>query len=235
MSKRSQQQELIDLGSAFYSKSEYVDCLHKLGCINHWLGGNRATFWAFNQLERTPESILDVGCGGGQLAIHLAKKFPYAKIQGIDLSSEAISFANEQLNKEPSIKTVRYSIPLSASLQEPPKSYDVLTATLLCHHLTDEDLIDFLKKSVEIAKEAVIINDLHRNIFASLSYGVIAPIFFSNRLIIHDGLISIKRAFKRKDWLEYLNLAQIPFEACSLSWHPFFRWILIIFPSKVTK
>ncbi|MDP1880839.1 MAG: hypothetical protein Q8K60_07855, partial [Parachlamydiaceae bacterium] len=56
--------------------------------------------------------------------------------------------------------------------------------------------------------------------------------FFPNRLIYHDGLLSIKKAFKKKDWLNYLEAANIPLNQCKINWHWPFRWLLTIDKAK---
>ena len=232
MGNRIHTPEMIDLGPSYYTPQEYRDCLVQLGRIGKLLGGDRSTFWAFNQLQNKPASILDVGCGGGQLTIELAKRYPQAHVKGIDISQEAIAFAREQLKYSPSVSNVEFCVPPAAQLCEAPKSVDVITSTLVFHHLSDEEIIDFLQKSVSVAREAVIINDLHRHFLASLSFGAIAPVCFPNRLIFNDGLLSIKRAFTRKDWLYYFQAAGIPSHAWSVSWHWAFRWIVMIYPEK---
>jgi 2-polyprenyl-3-methyl-5-hydroxy-6-metoxy-1,4-benzoquinol methylase len=232
MSKRATTPELIDLGSTHYSAEEYNGCLVQLGRIGSLLGGDRATFWAFDQLPVLPNSILDVGCGGGQLTIQLAKKYPNARVKGIDLSSDAIAFAKNQLKHESPSVQVEFSVPPTAQLEGLHHEFDIVTSTLVCHHLTDDDIVDFLKRSVLVAKKAVIINDLHRHPLASLGFFILTP-FFRNRLIYHDGLLSIKRAFTRTDWENYLCLAGIPSQAWSLTWHWAFRWILVIDPGKM--
>lgn len=224
--KRSNELELLDLGPSYYSQEDYEDCLHQLGRIGHYLGGNKATVQAFQKLSK-PHSILDVGCGGGQFTIQLAKQFPEAQVVGIDTSSQAIEFAQNRLSETVS-KNVRFEIPSSAELSFPPNSFDVVTTTLVCHHLKDKELIDFLKRSYQVANKAIIINDLHRNWFAYIGFALISRLFFSNRLILNDGLVSIKRAFKKQDWIDYLNAAEIPLENCSITWHWAFRWILYI-------
>ena len=108
------------------------------------------------------------------------------------------------------------------------KSFDIVTSTLMCHHLNDDALIDFLKRSYLIAKKGVIINDLHRNFLARVAFGTVAPFLFRNRIVFHDGLLSIKRAFTKKDWIAYLKAAEIPAEKYSISWHWAFRWIVFI-------
>lgn len=234
MPKRSQTPEWMDLGPSYYTQKEYFDCLTQLERIGRTLGGDKATFWGFDQLKNPPKSILDVGCGGGQLAIKLAKKYPHARIKGIDLSSEAIDYAN-RLHKKEVCPNVEFCVPPTAELHEAPKSFDVVTATLVCHHLSDEKIIEFIKSSVQVARDAVIINDLHRHFLASCGFFALAPICFRNRLIFHDGLISIRRAFKRQDWIYYLQAANIPLHAWTLTWHRFFRWVLIIYPSRISK
>jgi 2-polyprenyl-3-methyl-5-hydroxy-6-metoxy-1,4-benzoquinol methylase len=223
--KRSFNQELLDLGPSYYTQEEYEDCLKQLSRIGRFLGGNKATLQTFSKLPK-PHTILEVGCGGGEFALQLAKQFPQAHVVGIDISSDAIAFAKKRL-QETSLKNVRFDVS-SSTLPFPPNSFDVVTSTLVCHHLTDEQLIEFLKNSYQIAKIGMIINDLHRHWLASWGFALIARIFFRNRLIMHDGLLSIKRAFKRQDWIDYLQAAEIPLEHCSITWHWAFRWVISI-------
>lgn len=229
MRERLQQLEWIDLGSAYYTSDEYRDCLSKLARIGRVLGGDKATLWAFDQLSYSPKSILDVGCGGGTFTIRLGKKYPQAKVVGIDTSAEAIAFAQDQARHQPSpVSNVSFYVPETPELTYSPKSFDVITSTLVCHHLSDSQLIDFLSKSYQTAKQAIILNDLHRHPLAWTSFAATAPLLFPNRLIIHDGLISIRRAFKKQDWIRYLQAAHIPLSRCSITWHWAFRWIVKI-------
>lgn len=229
--KRVYDKEIIDLGPSFYTEKEYRDCLIKLDKIGRNLGGDRATLWGLDQLKKSPSSILDVGCGGGLFTIRLGEHYPHAQVLGIDISEQAIQFANQKL-AESKTKNVKFLIPSSHELNYPMDSFDVVTSTLVCHHLNDEELIDFLKKAYNTAKSAVIINDLHRNSLAGLCFSIISPLFFKNRLIIHDGLLSIKRGFKRTDWENILSAASIPKERYSITWHWAFRWIIWINTKK---
>ena len=52
--------------------------------------------WALSLLpEMTPDSILDIGCGGGMMISLLSEKFPKALIAGIDISETSVAFARE--------------------------------------------------------------------------------------------------------------------------------------------
>ena len=234
--KRSQKAELIDLGSSAYTPSEYRECLFQLDKIGRVLGGDRATFGALKKLSYTPESIVDVGCGSGLFTIRLAARYPNAVVVGTDISQEAISIAQENLTHvQPSLPFLRFHVPPSVHHFEASDQFDVVTATLMTHHLSDQELIAFLKQACMKAKRTVILNDLHRHWLATAGFAALAKIFFRNRLIWHDGLLSIQRAFTRRDWWSYLEAAEIDKKACTVSWHWAFRWIVTIDVSLAKK
>lgn len=214
-SQRSTQPELIDLKS--YSLEEYEDCLVKLNQIGTWLGGDHATFSALNN----PQSILDVGCGGGFFTKKLAQKYPNAHIVGIDLNPHAIAFAK----KRNALPNLSFELRSEEKLNEPPKSFDVVLSTLVCHHLTDENIISLLSSARQIAKKKVIINDLHRHPLAYYFFKLTSPLFFPNRLIQHDGPLSIRKGFTKKELTTLLNKAGLSY---SLKWKWAFRWLLEI-------
>ncbi len=221
LTKRSSDLELIDLGPKHYTSQEYLHCLEQLDKVGKHLGGDKATLQAMQKLSFCPDSILDVGCGGGGFTKTLGMLYKQSSITGIEISNDAAQYAIEHNTSS----NVNFKL---CNLKEiPSKSYDVVISTLVCHHLTDEDLIPFLKECLRVAKRKVILNDLHRHPIAWLSFFLIAPILFKNRLITSDGCLSVKRAFKRKDWNLYLQELQIP---GNLSWHWPFRWILTLDP-----
>lgn len=226
-SKRSTKLEYLDLGPEYYTVDEYTDCMDKLAKIGKVLGGNSASFKAINQLNFIPESILDVGCGGGAFTRLLAERYSRTTIVGIDTSLDAIRDAQDKYNSH-SLKNLFFEHRNNPELKEPTNSFDVVIATLICHHLTDQQLVEFLKEACRISKRAVVINDLHRHPLAYYLFGLISPVLFNNRLIQHDGMLSIKRAFKRKDLEQYLVAAGITSDKWEISWNWAFRWIVTI-------
>jgi len=218
-SKRSEKLELLDLGPAFYTQAEYRDCLDKLNLVGEYLGGDRASLKVFEKLTFSPSSILDVGCGGGGFTQKLGCRYPESAIKGIDISQDAIDHA-KTVNQ---LKNVEFEV--CDLLKIPSKSYDVVITTLVCHHLPDHEIVSFLKNCLRVAKRQVIINDLHRHPVAWLAFLCSAPLLFRNRLITHDGALSIQRAFIRKDWNRYLNQMDIQ---GNISWHFPFRWTVTL-------
>ncbi|MCE2983308.1 MAG: methyltransferase domain-containing protein [Parachlamydia sp.] len=218
--QRINRPEWIDTGN--YTLKQYNDCLYQLDRIGRLLGGDKATYWALKQVKEPIDSILDVGCGGGLFTLRLGKHYPQAQIDGIDISTDAIRFAQNAWQKNP--------LPNVAFKQQAQidRSYDIILSTLVCHHLTNEELVAFIKDTVKAAKKRVIINDLHRHPLAWTGFAALAPLFFPNRLIWHDGLLSIRRSFTKKEWLSLLQLAGIPLQRISITWHWPFRWIVTI-------
>lgn len=226
-SQRSDEKELIDLGQPHYTLSEYHDCMRQLGRVGRLLGGDRATLSAFESLKHAPQSILDVGCGGGDTARLLSNRYSECSVEGIDYSEEAIRVAKSHPHniRYPNLSFFK---PDALELNYPSKSYDVVTTTLVCHHMNDGQLIDFLRRAATVARQAVIINDLHRHPIAYGAYGIIAPLLFNNRLITHDGLISIKRGFTKDEWIQYLKDAGFDRQQWSIAWKWAFRWTILI-------
>ena len=148
---------------------------------------------------------------------------------GIDISAATITDAEQSLKvwqeKNPHIK-VSFRFQEQRQLNFVKNSVDIILATLVCHHLNDEDLIDFLKQAHIAAAKAVIINDLHRHPVSHWLYGLLSPLLFQNRLITHDGLISIRRGFTRAEWQLLLQKAGI--QNYQLKWCFPFRWKLIL-------
>lgn len=232
MRNRSTKLELMDLGPAHYTQEEYRDCLYKLGIIGTLLGGDRSTLCAFDALPNPPASILDVGCGGGSFTLKLAKKYPSAHVVGIDIDQQALTVANEykviyEKKHNVVLSNLSFQHRQQPELNEPAHSFDVVTATLVWHHLTDEQIIQFLRSAKSIARKAIIINDLHRHPLAYAAFWIISPLF-NNRMTRYDGLLSILRSFKRQELEKLLHAAGLAPNSWKVTWSFPFRWIITI-------
>lgn len=225
--ERSQALEIMDLGNQYYSPQEYESCLKYLGKVNRLLGGFKATERAFKALNISPQTVLEVGCGGGYLCVYLQRLFPQSEFLGIDLSQEAISHAYRHLPK-PAEKRIKFAVQKNKCLEFEEDAFDVVTTILVCHHMTEEELVQFLKDAYRISSKAVIINDIHRHWLAYIGFSLLAPFAFPNRLIWHDGRTSVKRAFRREDWVKALKQAGFEESQWTLTWNWLFRWTLTL-------
>lgn len=221
---RSNELEILDLGREYYSPEEYDECLSLLYKVNRLLGGFKATERAFKSLPFRPRSILEVGCGGGYLCHVLHQAFPGADITGIDLSTAAIAHAKLHCG----FPKITFSVQKEKKLECAEGSFDVVTTMLVCHHMTDDELVQFLKEAYRACSQAVIINDLQRHFLAYASFSLIAPIAFPNRLIWNDGRLSVRRGFRKADWSRILKQAGFSESQWTLTWNWAFRWTLTL-------
>ncbi|CRX37904.1 methyltransferase domain-containing protein [Estrella lausannensis] len=222
--ERSNEQEILDLGPLYYTQEEYALCLKHLSRINQLLGGYRAVRKALK--GSNPRSILEVGMGGGGLSRRLSRWFPNASVLGVDINPEAVAYARAMMPQGQS--NLSFELQKTKSLPYREGAFDVVTTMLVTHHMDDEELIDFLKESYRIASSLVVINDLQRHLLAYVAFSVVAPLLFPSRLIWHDGRLSIRRSFKRGDWIRLLKKAGFQEGQYKLSWNFPFRWTLTL-------
>jgi 2-polyprenyl-3-methyl-5-hydroxy-6-metoxy-1,4-benzoquinol methylase len=225
--KRSKEKERLDLGPEYYDQEEYLQCLKKLFQVNKLFGFFKSTVKSLAPYSEQ-STLLDVGCGSGLFILHLSKIFPNIDMQGVDISMAAIIDAKQTLLTWQKTSPIRVSFKLQEHIQPnlPENSVDIILATLVCHHLSDDELVIFLQQMYMAATKAVIINDLHRHPLAYYLYALVSPWLFQNRLITQDGLISICRGFTRAEWRSLLRRAGI--HHYQLKWHFPFRWKLIL-------
>jgi len=86
------------------------------------------------------ESVLDLACGTGTLAIEIKKERPGAKVSAIDGDRTILTRARAKA-KEAGVK-VDFKRGLSNELPYEARSFDVVLSTLFFHHLTDEAKAD---------------------------------------------------------------------------------------------
>jgi len=222
--KRSYQVEIMDLGEQYYSPQEYEECLKILFKINKLMGIFSDTLKILKKFPPN-STVLDIGCGGGLFLLHLNTHFPEMKCIGMDISESGVKLAQKELEtwrkKNPDIN-IEFHLQKQKELNLPQNSVDLILTTLVCHHIQDKDLIVFLKNAVNAAKKGVIINDLQRSRIAYWFYWCFASLLFHNRLITHDGLVSIERSFTRKELHHLLQQAGI--NHYQIKWRFPFRW-----------
>jgi len=85
---------------------------------------------------RPGENVLDVGCGTGTLAISLEPKVGTGEVLGIDASREMIEVAKEKAAKSGS--GVDFQVGLVEAIPFPDGSFDLVTSSLMLHHLPDD-------------------------------------------------------------------------------------------------
>ncbi|RSK37284.1 methyltransferase domain-containing protein [Hymenobacter metallilatus] len=227
---RATEPELMD--DLTLASDELRQNLDELETINTWLGGYAPVLDALARLQpRFPEGrplrIADLGSGGGdtlrQIARWARRRGVAVELTGVDANAFMLQYAASKSRQHPEIRFQQADI-FSPEFQRQP--FDILTASLFCHHFPDEQLALMLAQWHRQAGLAVIVNDLHRHPLAYYSIWGLTRLLGGSRLVRHDAPLSVARAFNRPDWRRLLHHAGI--RTYQLRWRWAFRWQLIV-------
>jgi ubiquinone/menaquinone biosynthesis C-methylase UbiE len=87
-------------------------------------------------------ALVDLGCGSGRTAKHLALRFPQLRYTGIDIVEDLLGFAREQAPA-----SFRFVLNRTLSLPLPSDSVDFVCAFSLFTHLLHEETYCYLEES----------------------------------------------------------------------------------------
>jgi SAM-dependent methyltransferase len=231
LTARATTPELMD--DLTLASAELRQNLDELETINTWLGGYQPVLGALARLQaRFPVGralrLADLGSGGGDTLRHVARwarrRGVASELVGVDANDFMLGYAAAKSQAYPEIQYQQLDI-FSPEFANQP--YDILTASLFCHHFTDAELVALLRRWHHQAGLAVVINDLHRHPLAYYSIKYLTKLLGGSRLVQHDAPLSVARAFSRQDWEKLL--AQAGITQYELRWRWAFRWQVIIY------
>jgi 2-polyprenyl-3-methyl-5-hydroxy-6-metoxy-1,4-benzoquinol methylase len=226
---RSEQLELMD--DFQFQGAEMEALLGDLRRINKWLGGYNTTLSGIRKLmnmhgEKNEITILDLGCGDGEMlrvcAGSLKSKGIEFKFIGLDANPHIIQEAKRRSVGHPEIEFITMDV-FSEAFES--LEYDIAVCSLFLHHFKDEQLIVLLKKLCTHAKVGSVINDLERSRIAFVLFKIVSTLFVRTRTAKNDGLISIARAFKKKE-LEAFSKKLNARHFINWKWAFRYQWII---------
>jgi ubiquinone/menaquinone biosynthesis C-methylase UbiE len=176
---------------------EFAAAYRELETINRRLGGVRA-------IERFLPAgsnllILDVAAGACDVSESLLRN-RRDRIVVLDLNARGL-------------KRARKSWPVVGDALDLPfqdGTFDVVMASLFFHHLSNDACVRVLAQMWRIARQRVLVNDLHRHAVAYSSIRALAAMFSKSRMVRHDGPLSVLRAFRPQELLDIARRAGVP-------------------------
>jgi ubiquinone/menaquinone biosynthesis C-methylase UbiE len=111
------------------------------------------------------------------------------------------------------LKLARKSWPVVGDALDLPfkdGTFDVVTASLFFHHLSNEACVRVLAQMWRIARRRVLVNDLHRHALAYSSIRALTAMFSKSRMVRHDGPLSVLRAFRPQELFDIAKRAGVP-------------------------
>ena len=163
--------------------------------------------------------VLDVACGGGDVAVRLARAAQRENlrvtVEGCDLSPTAVSFSQERARKAGvDCRFFEFNV-LS---HEWSTDYDVIGTSLFLHHLTNEDAVKVLAKMASAARHSVIVNDLVRSRYGYLLARFVARLLTRSPIVHADGPDSVAGAFTVGELREMARRAGMTEATVSRCW-----------------
>jgi SAM-dependent methyltransferase len=219
LSRRSTASEWMDIEKLSFE--ELRQCLKQLAQINLLSLGYRPTLtWLADAARRQAKgrqlSLLDVGCGYGDMLRrlrHWANRHDIAlDLHGVDINPVTRQVA---LSVTPAGDGIHYH---TADIFELPvdQTYDVIVSSLFAHHLDETSLARFMRWMEAHATLGWFINDLHRDALAYFAVKQFLRVMGYNRVVQHDGPVSVERALVLDDWRKALAAAGVDRRAVTI-------------------
>ena len=143
--------------------------------------------------------MLDVGFGDGdmlrRIARWAARRGHAVELVGVDLNPRSELAARAHTPPDMAIRWVTGDY---AELANEP--WDMVISSLVAHHMTDAQLIDFLRFMDAHARLGWLVNDLHRRRFAHAGFPLLARLAGWHRIVRLDGTLSIARSYRPGEW-----------------------------------
>ena len=229
LSQRSSDVEIMD---DFKNPPENLEqILEDINRVNTLLGGFAITQKAITKLlnthAKTNYTIIDFGCAEGSmlraLATHCRKRNMNVSFIGIDLNEKTLKLAEKKSKNFPEISYLQQDI---FQINTKELKCDILISTLTLHHFDNHTIVELLPKFFEIATIGIVINDLQRSVWAYYLFKLFSLIFIKTKIAKIDGLISIRRAFKKSELNAFAKL--YPEVTHTIQWKWAFRYLWML-------
>lgn len=144
-------------------------------------------------------SILDIGFGGGDIPVKLAK-WCHAdniipQITAIETDERAFEFIQEVDHPE----TVSFKLASSSEMTERDQRFDFVISNHLLHHLDGNNFYTILQEARTLSSHRVLFNDIERSDIGYILFNLLSRPIFRSSFITEDGLTSIKRSYTRSE------------------------------------
>jgi SAM-dependent methyltransferase len=190
------------------------DTLRDIAWVNRRFGGARALLRGIDPfLETAPPGgtveILDVGTGGGELAAAMVEQGRIhgrrVRVTAVDRDPAAAALAAREAPE--GVRIVRAA---AAALPFPPRSFDLVTASLFLHHFPHPEAAALLLAFRRLARRAVVINELRRHRLPWAFIALAARVTGRSPIFVHDAALSVLRGFTEAELRDLARDAGAP-------------------------
>lgn len=161
-----------------------------------------ATLWravhdVATELAGRPVRVLDLACGGGPLAIGLARRAGRAglpiEVHGCDRSRVALDHARASAARA-DVSTVEFH-ELDVIREPLPAGFDVICSSLFLHHLSEVEAVSLLERMAGATRHTVLVSDLRRTTLGHFLAWAGCRLLSRSPVVHADGTRSVRAAF----------------------------------------
>ena len=212
LAARSTAAELMDTDCT--DAADYAACLRDLARVNTVTLARRPTLgWLDRAMRRRARgetiSVYDVAFGHGDMLRTIARwarrRGRPVQLRGVDMNPGAAAAARAA---SPGLALDLATGDVLATAPDPAPDY--IVSSLFTHHLSDAQVVAFLRWMERHARHGWFVNDLHRHALPYHGFRLLARVMRWHRFVQHDGPVSIARAFRRAEWERLLAEAGVP-------------------------
>ncbi|MGL6076867.1 MAG: methyltransferase domain-containing protein [Fimbriiglobus sp.] len=173
-----------------------------------------------SEKQARPLRILDIATGSGDGLLGLlqaSRKWRYPLVgAGCDLSEVALAEARFQASQRGIDAEFFRCDALSDTL---PTTFDYLTCSLFCHHLSVTDISKLLNNMANAARVGLVVNDLVRSHWNLINVWLACRLVTRSPVVHFDGPVSVRAALTRAEltqiveklgWQKYQVRSQFP-------------------------
>lgn len=182
-------------------EATYRAVLQDLAKVNRVTLAHRPTLDFLRRATKgwTGFRLLDVGFGDGDMlraiADWAARRGLSAELVGIDINPRSRAIAREST---PAEQPITYHTGDYADIIG--EGFDFVVSSLVAHHMTHRELVDFLAAMEREATVGWFVNDLHRHGFAHAGFPLLAALAGWHPIVRSDGHTSIARSYRPAEW-----------------------------------
>ena len=203
--------------------------LRDIALANQYFGGTRAVMSemqsVFREMKRagvSSLSLLDVGTGLGDIPVVISREARQRGLSvhamGLELTPAFAKVAHQRVSTI--IAADARNLPLADN------SVDVITCSLVLHHLDDRDAIRMLRECDRVARRRVIVAELTRSWVAMGLLWLVSWVLRFHAISRHDGVVSIRRGFLISELRPLVSKATTGMISCRarLGWRVTAAW-----------
>jgi hypothetical protein len=213
---RSTAAELMDTDCT--DEADYALCLQDLAQVNAVTLARRPTLAWLDQAMRRRQpgesvSVYDVAFGHGDMLRAVARwgrrRGRVVELGGVDMNPAAAAMASIA---SPGLALALQGGDVLSTVPDPAPDY--IISSLFTHHLSNAQIVEFLRWMERHARYGWFVNDLHRHAVPYHGFRLLSRVMRWHRFVQHDGPVSIARAFRRAEWEQLLAEAGVPGDIC---------------------